>query len=43
MAAVGFLRRAVEQEQATAEMVAAIARFLKRSRHRPELRFTAAG
>lgn len=43
MAAVGFLRRAVEREQATAELVAAIGRFLKRSRHRPELRFTAAG
>jgi tetratricopeptide (TPR) repeat protein len=41
--AVAFLRRAVEQDRATAGLVAGVAQFLKRARFHPELRFRPEG
>ena len=40
-AALGFFRQAVAQQRATAELAAAVGRYLKRARHRPDLRFVA--
>lgn len=42
-AALGLFRAAVAQERATVDLVAAIGRYLKRARHRPDLRFGEAG
>jgi tetratricopeptide (TPR) repeat protein len=41
-AALAFFRRAVEQRTVSVELVAAVARFLKRSRLRPDLHFDGA-
>ena len=38
-AALAFFRHAVLQERASADLVAAIGRYLKRARHRPDLSF----
>lgn len=43
LAALTFLRQAVEAEQASFEVLARVAEFLRRSEHDPELRFEAAG
>jgi tetratricopeptide (TPR) repeat protein len=41
LAALAFLRQAIEAERAEAEIVAAVADFLQQARHSPELRFQA--
>jgi hypothetical protein len=39
LAALTFLRQAVEAEQASLEVVARVADFLRKAEHDPELRF----
>lgn len=41
LAALGFLRQAIETEQASQAVVVEVAAFLKRSQHDPDLRFEA--
>ncbi|HET9228453.1 MAG TPA: tetratricopeptide repeat protein [Thermoanaerobaculia bacterium] len=40
LAALAFLRQAIETEKASLEMVTGVAAYLRRARHNPELRFT---
>ena len=39
LAALAFLRQAIETEKASLEMVTGVAAYLLRARHNPELRF----
>ncbi|HET9225100.1 MAG TPA: hypothetical protein VFR31_00415, partial [Thermoanaerobaculia bacterium] len=39
LAALAFLRQAIETEKASLEMVTSVAAYLRRARHNPELRF----
>jgi hypothetical protein len=43
LAALSFLRQAIEAEQASLGLIRAVAEFLRRARHCPELRFEAPG
>jgi tetratricopeptide (TPR) repeat protein len=43
LAALSFLRQAIEAEQASVGLVAAVGKYLRRARHCPELRFEAPG
>jgi hypothetical protein len=43
LAALSFLRQAIEAEQASVGLVRAVAEFLHQARHCPELRFEALG
>lgn len=43
LAALGFLRQALEAEQASLELVTRVAAFLKRAEHDPDLRFETPG
>jgi tetratricopeptide (TPR) repeat protein len=43
LAALAFLRQAVEAERASAELVASVAAFLRRAQHDPALRFQEVG
>lgn len=43
LAALSFLRQAIEAEQASVGLVQAVAEFLRRAQHCPELRFEAPG
>jgi hypothetical protein len=43
LAALSFLRQAIEAEQASVGLVAAVGEYLRRARHCPELRFEAPG